>query len=191
MALSPTTLFWVTTTGRTVQSMPKGGGTPTTLGTAPSGRTWGVALDASYFYFAASPSNMSATIARISQSGGPVTTLATLPTSVNLLATDGANVYFVAGDNLSSVPTAGGAVSVLATGFNGATSLKLDSGNLYASGANGNGPKGAILRVPVTGGTPTVVVSTQWSAYDIAVDATYVYWTAPAAVTGRVMVAPK
>ncbi len=191
MSSSATTLFWVS--GGAVQSMPKTGGTVATLGLAPMGETWGVAIDATYFYFAASPSTLSATISRVRQSGGPITTLATLATNVNVLATDAVNVYFVSGDNLSAVPTAGGAVSVLASGFSGTTSLKADSGNLYASVAGGNGPYGSILRVPVTGGMATVLASAQWGAYDIALDATSVYWTnfgGPTG-TGTVMVAPK
>jgi hypothetical protein len=192
MSLSPTTLFWVSSSGA-VQSMPKAGGPVTTLGAAPSGEPWGVAIDATYFYFAAT-STLSATISRVPQSGvGPVETVATPDADVTVLATDAANVYFIAGDNLSAVPTGGGAVTVLASGFSGATSLKLDSGNLYASVTGGNGPYGSILRVPVTGGTPTVLASAQWGAYDVAVDATYVYWTnfgGPTG-TGTVMVAPK
>jgi hypothetical protein len=191
MSLSPTTLFWVSSGA--VQSMPKSGGTVTMLGAAPTGEAWGVAIDATYFYFAASPSTLSATISRVPQSGGPVVTLAMLETNVNVLATDAANVYFVSGDHLSAVPVAGGAVSVLASGFSGTTSLKVDSGNVYASVSGGNGPSGSILRVPVKGGTPVAIASAQWGAYDVAVDATYVYWTnfgGPTG-TGAVMVAPK
>jgi hypothetical protein len=110
-----------------------------------------------------------------------------LETSVTVLATDGTNVYFIAGDSLNSVPSAGGVVSELASGFSGASALKLDSGNLYAA-AGGN-----ILRVPVTGGMPTVLATAQSVPYAIAVDATSVYWTnldGPAG-TGAVVVAPK
>ncbi len=190
MALSPTSLFWVGASG--VESMPKAGGTVTTLGPAPMGGGYGVAIDASYFYFAAS-STLSATIFRTPLSGGATTTLAMLGTIVNVLATDGANVYFVSGDYLSSVPAAGGAVSVLASGFSGTTSLKLDSGNLYASISLGNGPYGSILRVPVTGGRPTALASAQWGVSDLAVDATSICWTnfgGPTG-TGAVMVASK
>jgi hypothetical protein len=191
MSLGATSLFFVTGDG--VESMPKAGGTPTVLAPAPTGAVLAGALDASYFYFAASPSSLSTTISRVLQSGGPVTTLATVGTTVNVLATDGANVYFVSGDELSAVPASGGTVSVLASGFSGSTSLTVDSGSLYASIALGNGPNGSILRVPVAGGTPTIIASAQWVPEDVAVDANYVYWSTfdGQEGPGAIMMAPK
>jgi hypothetical protein len=173
--------------------MPKEGGTVTTLGPAPMGGAYGVALDANNFYYAASPSSASATIYRIPQSGGVSTPIATVATNVNVLATDGTNVYFVSGDFLDSVPVAGGNVSTLATGFSATTSLRLDSGQLYAALEGGNGPYGSILRVPVTGGRPTLVASAQWGVSDLAIDATSVYWINFGSPTGdgAVMVASK
>jgi hypothetical protein len=120
VALGPTTLFWVGNDG--VQSMPKEGGAVTTLGPAPMGGGFGVALDANDFYYAASPSSFSATIYRIPQSGGASTPVATVGTNVNVLTTDGTNLYFVSGDDLDSVPAAGGAVSTLANGFSASSS---------------------------------------------------------------------
>ena len=191
MALSPTSLFWVSSAE--AQSMPKAGGTPTPLGMAPMGSAYGVAIDDSYFYFATTSSSFSSTISRIPQSGGAVTTLATVTTNVTLLATDGTNVYFIDGDYLSAVPAAGGPVSVLASGYTGTSMLKVDSGNLYAAMSQGNGPNGSILRVPVAGGRPTLLASAQWDPFDIALDANFIYWTTFASQTGpgAVMVASK
>ena len=189
VALGPTSLFWVTASG-SVQSMPKAGGAVQTLGTEVNGVTWGVAIDASYFYFAATAS-LSATISRVPLSGGPVTDLVTVAADVTAIAVDAANVYFVDGDALSSVPVAGGTSSVIANGFSGTMALKADSGNVYASISLGNGPTGSVVRIPVTGGPPTVLAGSQWIPSGLALDATCVYWADADLGGGTIMAAAK
>ncbi len=190
LALGPTRVFFVTEKG--VQSLPKGGGAPTVLASQPSGAALGVAVDASHFYFALAGSSGGSTLYGVAQSGGPVTTLAALDAKVNALATDGANVYFVAGDALSAVSTSGGPVSVLAGGFAGTTSFAVDSAHVYAAVATGSGTDGAIVRVPVAGGSPTVLAAAQWLPQHVAVDANFVYWTNfSGPVSGAILRAPK
>ena len=49
----------------------------------------------------------------------------------------------------------------------------MDSSSLYlASG-------GSVVKVPIGGGTPTILTSDSAAIHDIAVDATTVYWTYP------------
>ena len=194
VALSATSLLWVTSTG-SVESMPKAGGAVTTLGVAPgaaSSAVYGVAVDANNFYFVAT-SSLSATISSVPLSGGSVTNLATVPDDVTALAADSNNVYFVAGDALTRVPLAGGATSVVAQGFSGTIALKVDSGNAYATILKGNGPTGSVLRVPVTGGTPLVIASSQWDPYGLTVDDNCVYWAdmGSSAGIGAIMMAAK
>jgi hypothetical protein len=65
---------------------------------------------------------------------------------------------------------------MVAQGFSGTIALKVDSGNVYATIDDGNGPTGSVVRVPVTGGTPTVLASSEWGPYGLAVDGNCVYW---------------
>jgi len=177
VALGPTSLFWVTSAGD-VQSMPKAGGAVTTLGAAPgagSGSVVAVALDASNFYFVETTS-LTATVASVPVSGGPVKSLATVPSDVTTLALDDQSLYFVNGDALTRLPLAGGATSVVAQGFQGTVALQVDSGNAYATIARGNGPTGTVVRVSVTGGATTALASSQWDPDGLAVDGQCVYW---------------
>ena len=178
VALSPTSLFWVTSTG-SAQSMPKGGGAVMTLGMVsgpnPNDEVVAVALDTESFYFVAT-SPLSATLSSVPVSGGPVTTLATVDADVTALTLDTQYLYFVVDDALTRLPLGGGATSVVANGFTGTIALKVDSGNVYATIDRGNNPTGSVVRVPVTGGTPTVLASSQWDPYGLAVDGNCVYW---------------
>jgi hypothetical protein len=83
------------------------------------------------------------------------------------------------------MPLAGGPVTTLATGPGSAETLVLDSGYLFW-GAGLDTNSGAILKMPVTGGTPTVVA---WGIYgpgQLAVDAQFVYYLMQNAAIARV-----
>lgn len=65
-------------------------------------------------------------------------------------------------------------IETLASGQNGATSIAVDSKNVYWT--DGSDP-GTVMSVPLTGGTPTTVASGQKSPWALAVNGQDVYWT--------------
>jgi len=110
-----------------------------------------------------------ANVRRMPLDGGPIETLFSAGRSIYSLAV-GDGAVFVARTDLDydgviyRLPVAGGAPTVLATGFN-PTSVTVDAGWVYYSAAVS--PGGRILRVPVTGGTPEVIVDDVDNPWDL------------------------
>jgi hypothetical protein len=99
---------------------------------------------------------------------------------------DGTAVYYVdaTGGTVNSMPSAGGAVTVLASGLAKPVHLALDAQYVYFSDNLG----GAVMRVPKTGGTPQTISATTEPRM-LAVDAQNVYWVDD--LHTNVWVAPK
>src|SRR5262249_26342220 len=70
----------------------------------------------------------------------------------------------------------------LATGPSGASGIAVDATNVFWTA--GGSPPGAVMKVPIAGGPPTVLASGQDLPDSIAVDATSVYWTSLGAMSG-------
>jgi hypothetical protein len=73
-------------------------------------------------------------------------------------------------------PIAGGPATTLAT--SPAVGLAVDATSVYwvVPGGGGNPNEGSVNRIPLDGGTPTVLAANQGTEGSIAVDATSVYW---------------
>ena len=92
------------------------------------------------------------------------------------------------GTSLVKVPLGGGTPETLALSARWPISLALDSGYAYwtmqsslvvlPSGATDDAPDGTVMRIPLEGGAPTVLASSQISPTNVAVHAGTVYWTA-------------
>ena len=155
-----------------ITSVPKAGGTPATI--ASGDAYFGLALEGSNLYWAdlAGPNPWVSTILGSPIGGG---TMATLGSATNEAAVwvvaDLSRVYWDTqeGDVLS-VPLGGGPMTSLVSGGVFGDGMFVDGTNLYYAG---NG----IRRLPVTGGTPEVLAGNQTQTFEVAVDATTVYWT--------------
>ena len=104
----------------------------------------------------------------------------TLVPNINLnpsyfnLAVDSANVYYVTGGGLFSVPIAGGSPTTVVAAGSGVENVVVDANYAYY---NASGP--GVYRTPKTGGAAQTLATPPGgaSAGAIAIDATYVYWT--------------
>jgi sugar lactone lactonase YvrE len=89
------------------------------------------------------------------------------------IATRGGIVYWVSGDAVMAVPTAGGTPKTLASGQAGPDYIAVDDTNVYWTNVRGNG---TIMRLPVSGGTPATFATSTGDAR-LALDATNIYFT--------------
>jgi hypothetical protein len=119
-------------------------------------------------------------------SAGP-TTLATGEPQPLGIAAQGGNVYWVNhwGGTVRKIAAGGGTPATLASGQATPTSIAVDGANVYWTNdstqnstafADIYNADGAVMTVPLAGGTPTTLASGQYSPLSIAVDATSVYF---------------
>jgi serine/threonine-protein kinase len=127
-----------------------------------------------------------------------MTTLASGQYNPYGLAIDGANVYWIAVGNGTTVRGSvlkcaiggcGGAPTAIATNLDRPQTLAIDGSYVYWTDA----ADGAIFKCPLTGcvGAPTTVASGQTSPLGIAVDGASLYWTNYAGTSGQVMTCAK
>lgn len=182
-----------------VMKVPIGGGAPSTIASGDIG--YGLSVDATSIYWSkGGPSRSPGSLMRVPVGGSTPTTLASCPSPSFLcvglpsgseqigptsIAVDATSVYWMNnGTALMKVASGGGPITELAWGDNGfgfpvhlPTGIAVDATNVYW--ANGGGsPSGAVMKVPLGGGTPTVLARSGVNApRGIAVDATNIYWT--------------
>jgi hypothetical protein len=94
------------------------------------------------------------------------------------LAVDDANAYWTEETGIMKVALAGGTATHLVTDVN-ASALVVDATNVYWTKRD---VSGAVMKVPIQGGSPTTIASGQGFPWGIAVDATSVYWTTDSTV---------
>jgi hypothetical protein len=155
--------------------LPVSGGTPTILNPVQGGQVLSMAMKATNVYWTVFSTNGAVFSAPIA--GGPVNLMVAHTDRPMGIAVDENNVYWVGDGNgtVNAMPIDGGAVTTLATGPGFAEFLVLDSGYLFwSAGLDTN--DGAILRMPVTGGTPTVLAWDIYGAGPLVVDAQSVYF---------------
>jgi hypothetical protein len=125
-------------------------------------------------------------VAKVPLGGGAVTVLVRGVPTPRGIVVDSSRVYFAAGPDvglgsgpagLMSVPLAGGAVSLVATGFVN-DPIAIGSRGVYGSSYS----RDLLLEAPFGGGaavalTPGDVLSGSDTTYGIAVDAHWIYWT--------------
>jgi hypothetical protein len=155
-----------------------------------------VAADASgtYWLAASAPSASAAVVRRAGATADQSTTLASDFQDPRALVVSGGALYWASGDGkIRSIPTGGGAATVLATEPDGTTPFAIGvvNGTAYwltnvpAGGTPDQPipPQGALVSAPAGGGPRTVVAQfTGWDPSDLTADllttdATTVYWT--------------
>jgi hypothetical protein len=167
LAVDAESVYWVEFTGDVVMKAPIAGGSPTTLASGQAGPV-AMALDASNVYW----SNLQdSTIMKVPIGGG-TPTMVTSATGPRTLAVDSSNIYFSVDTAVLAAPIGGGATTTLTPGTGVIDQIVVDSGTLYWTVTGG-----AVMSMPVAGGTPKTVyagVSSELS-FSLAVDATSVY----------------
>lgn len=187
IALDATTIYWLDGYG-SVMSMPIAGGPVATLNSNYQGLN--LAIDATDLYWSDSGGGL---LLKMSKSGGPVTTLASVPTSggppVSLrgVALDATHVYWGIQESPGLIKRAArdGTMPVtVATDTTGTVigatyQMAVDATNVYWVDGTG------VMKAPIGGGTP-VALANDTSAVDLAVDATGVYWVSSYGKVSRV-----
>ena len=172
LAVDATHVYWVASS--TVSKVPLAGGTPLTLTTGTVG-TNTIALDAANVYFA-----YSSTVYRTPLTGGSMTTLGSASGSVLDIAVDAAAVYYTA--SMVGKFAIDGSTSETLASATTPQRIAIDADNVYFF--NGT----SLSRVPKAGGDVTILAVDMYP-WDLAVDATHVYWTSRGTdgVSGAVM----
>ena len=187
-----TYVYYAEWTSDTIQRIPVGGGTPSTVASA-TGLIYhrALALDDTHVYFG---DNLG--IKRVPKAGGAVETLATTEWSEKL-AVDDSFLYWTEDDPLGEeairrIPQAGGSVQTILSGANvdAPGAIVVDDTYVYWTERSNS----RVARVAKGGGTPSTLVAAQGSYVGgaIAVDDTHVYWTdTTGSSDGRVRRVPK
>lgn len=199
-------VYWTTYNGGSVARL-HGSSTPEVLVQEPDAGVAGytrvytsITTDGHLVFWAAQSG--AGDVHRYDPTTGTITLLADkLSGAAWAIATDGVNVYFNELEyksnqmTIASVPVGGGSTIALATvstdetacpggGCQGAVAT--DSQFVYFTS---DATDGFVRKVPVGGGTPTVIADHQAQPFGIAVDDACVYWSNFA--DGKIMIAPK
>ena len=173
MAIRDGALYWSGSNGVYRRDLGGAGGSATKIaGSSSADRA--IAVDSNFVYWSSGSS-----IRKVPLAGGTATDVAT-GTDALYLATDGTNVYWsdfdMQGGAFVMAPVGGGTPTVLATGLSNPGDITVDATNVYfANSSTLFGTK--FWKVPRGGGTPVMVaLSPDFGAYEIAVDATDIYW---------------
>lgn len=174
VALGPTGVYWLSaggsSAGTILMQTPLGGGTATTIFSPPYAvEIRAFAVDATNVYWAEFDSpvgkNAVATldIVKMPLAGGTQVTLASTPPCTGsspcaALVVGSSSVFWSDGAGVESVPIGGGAVTTLVP-RQSVEPVAVDSGFVYLAAFAQQVPFAQLLKVPLSGGTPTLLAS--------------------------------
>jgi hypothetical protein len=171
IAVDATSVYWTSSGG--LYKVPLGGGTPVLL--SPDFTNDNITVGPAGVYGTNGDDAPVSTLL-----GGGTTTVLGQGTGQNTygVAVDAKNLYWTNFDDpglVAQVSLAGGPTTSLATGHV-AEGIAVDASSVYWVDAGGIGP-GALMKVPIGGGTPKTLASGLNGPTSLAIDATYAYIT--------------
>jgi sugar lactone lactonase YvrE len=139
-----------------------------------------IAVDATSVYWTNAGANgTGSSVAKVSLTGGTVTTLVPGLQQAWGIAVDAKSVYFADYDQniVCSVPLAGGTVTTLAPSLDKPYTLAVKAANLYWTNNGVTTTDGTVVSMPLAGGSIATLASGQNSPNWVVVDATNAYFT--------------
>lgn len=154
---------------------------PVNLATGYANGVTAIAADAGGVVFGARTTSGSWIVASVPRTGGTPTTLATGSELIRGIAIVGSDVVWLSYTEILRVPRTGGSVSTVTTiTENVPRALTSAGGKLFVATNQGvinpSGATGQIIEIDPIGGTQKILAKDQPEPYDVAVDASYVYW---------------
>ena len=188
-------VYWITGSGLMKASL--GGGTPTTVASIPSS-FFSMAVDATHTYWTTLGTlddsyqhSTDGTVMKAPFGGGTPTTIASAQDTPHNLVVDATSAYWIAGGSVTKASLDGGSPITLTSGMvshSYAASIAVDTSYVYWTNGAFLYSGGAVMKVPIGGGTATTLAIAQDTPWGIAVDDSSVYW---AANTTVVRLSPK
>ena len=192
IAVSATGVYWTNMNYGTVMTVSLNGGMPATV-TPMAGYPDAIAVDTTSVYW--TDGGDARAVMKVPLNGGTLTTLASGQFFPDGIAVDATSVYWSSGNAVMKVPLDGGAVATLAyeghpecdppvchlTATLGPPApspvgIAVDARNVYWTNMGTGSYGGTVMKVPLSGGTPTTLAAMQLNPVGIAVDTTSVYW---------------
>ena len=177
MVIKDGVLYWAASNGVFRRELAAARGSATKIGSG-SPNYGSIGVDSNFVYWADVAGSR---IHKTPVAGGATVDFATT-TQAQYVAADGTNVYWsdqdLQGGSFVTAPAGGGTPTVLAMDLSNPGDIAFDAANVYfANSSTLFGTK--FWKVPRGGGTPVMVaLSPDFSVYEIAVDATDIYWAA-------------
>lgn len=176
LAIDASDVFFTTGFDGELKKVPQAGGATTLLSSG-----WPYAADvlSAGTDLVFTVTNSSGGLYSLPAGGGTTTQLA--PSSQpDRVVTDGTRVYWWSGQNVLAVPLGGGATQTLTSGQVNIRNIATDGSDVYwVSEQKTTVPtsNGMLRRVPVTGGTPTVLWASVFNPKGLSVTSTHVFYT--------------
>jgi len=199
IAVDAHNVYWIDDFSNEVLSVPSSGGDP--ISVARTHEVSALTIDAtSAYWLDVDGAKRTSTVKKAPLAGGAAIELASAQLYTGGLAVDSTSVYWIDLDQplgtvrVMKVPLEGGPATTLLSmasySPNEAGTLAVDETSAYfVGGADG------VLKIPLAGGTPTLLTSGSSGALvpSVAIDATNVYWAdlAPEGGSVRVMKVPR
>jgi hypothetical protein len=167
MAADASNVYWANATSGTVMSVPIRGGEPVTLASSPHDSPHSVAVDATNVYWATDSSIMKAPL------GGGAASVVGKAYEADAVAVDEQNVYWGALSTIEAAPIGGGKTTTVVFNPGRPMGLAFRDGNiLWADDRDRR-----VMTLKLGTHNRTVLASGGQNCQNLAVDATYAYWT--------------